>query len=405
MSFARVLLLFEQERYDLAEQELRQTLSAEPDNVRAQALLALSLSQQRKDWEALQEARQAVHREPDFAESHYILGRVLNTMGKTNEAELAIQHAIQLNPKMATYWNLLAGIYLQRRNWQKTLEVAEQGLSIEPEHVGCANLRAMALVKLGRRRESNLTLAATLAREPENALTHANQGWLLLKAGHHQRAMEHFREALRLNPTLEWARAGVVETLKARNLLYRLLLQYFFWMSKLTTRVQWVVILGGYVIFRLVRAGAQAVPDLALATGAFIIAYLVFVYLTWTSETLFNLLLRLDPFGRLVLDQDEITASNLAGGSLSIGLVGLMLWAITQNPVALGLGVWGIIMVIPIGGTFKLEAGSKRRFLAGFGILLGLAGLAGVFMPPVLACFGLGILAFSILTNILLRRS
>jgi hypothetical protein len=250
-----------------------------------------------------------------------------------------------------------------------------------------------------------LTLAATLAREPENALNHANQGWLLLCSGHHQRAMEHLREALRLNPTLEWARTGIVQALKARNPLYRVLLQTFLWMSKLTTGVQWLVVLGGYFVFRLVSAGTQAVPDLALVGGVFIIAYLLFVYLTWSSETLFNLLLRLNPFGRLVLDPDQVTASNLAGTSLLIGVIGLVLWLITYNSVALGLGIWGIMMVIPIGGTFKPEAGAKRRLLAGFAILLGLLGLAGIFLPPALVCFGPGILAFSIVTHILVRRS
>jgi tetratricopeptide (TPR) repeat protein len=405
MSFTRVLLLFEQERYDLAEKELRQALTADPENARAHALLALSLCQQRKDWEALHVARQAVHLEPGFAESHYTLGRVLNRMGKTREAELAVQHALQLNPAVAAYWNLLASLYLRQRAWQKTLEAAEQGLSREPEHAGCANLRAKALVKLGRQRESSLTLAASLAREPENALTHANQGWLLLSSGHHQRAMEHFREALRLNPTLEWARTGIVQALKARNPLYRVLLQAFSWMSKLTTKVQWLVVLGGYFVFRLVSAGTHAVPDLALVGGVFVMAYLLFVYLTWTSETLFNLLLRLNPFGRLVLDPDQITASNLAGTSLLVGLVGLILWLVTYNPLALGLGIWGTMMVIPIGGTFKPEAGSKRRLLAGFALILGLLGLAGIFLPPALACFGPGILAFCIVANIMVRRS
>ena len=66
----------------------------------------------------------------------------------------------------------------------------------------------MALVRLGRRDEAGATLEAALARDPENAVTHANQGWARLHAGDFRGALEHFREALRLNPSLEWARAG-----------------------------------------------------------------------------------------------------------------------------------------------------------------------------------------------------
>ena len=54
-----------------------------------------------------------------------------------------------------------------------------------------------------------------LGRNPENAHTNANQGWSLLHGGQPGKALEHFREALRLDPDLEFARAGMVEALKA----------------------------------------------------------------------------------------------------------------------------------------------------------------------------------------------
>ncbi len=66
----------------------------------------------------------------------------------------------------------------------------------------------MALVKLGRKAEAGADDRAALLRDPENALTHANQGWALLEQGDHGKALEHFREALRIDPEIEWARAG-----------------------------------------------------------------------------------------------------------------------------------------------------------------------------------------------------
>ena len=109
---------------------------------------------------------------------------------------------------------------------------AERGLAIDPEHNVCTNLRAMALVQLGRKDEAAETLGSALANDPENALTHANQGWALLHQGDHQRALEHFREALRIDPELEWAQAGIVEALKAQYLIYRLMLRFFLWMGR-----------------------------------------------------------------------------------------------------------------------------------------------------------------------------
>ena len=106
------------------------------------------------------------------------------------------------------------------------------------------NLRAMALVNLGRKREAAEAMRGTLAKDPQNAFSHANQGWTLLHQGDHAQGLEHFREALRIDPELDWAAAGTVEALKARHLLYRLMLRYFLWMSRLGGRARWGVILG-----------------------------------------------------------------------------------------------------------------------------------------------------------------
>jgi Tfp pilus assembly protein PilF len=81
-----------------------------------------------------------------------------------------------------------------------TFRLTERGLERSPEDVPCTNMRAMALVRLNRRDEAGATIATALARNPEIAFSHANQGWTLLHQGDHRRAIEHFREALRLDP-------------------------------------------------------------------------------------------------------------------------------------------------------------------------------------------------------------
>ena len=96
-------------------------------------------------------------------------------------------------------------------------------------------------------------------RTPSPTPTRAGPG---CTRGDFRGALEHFREALRLNPSLEWARAGLVEALKARYPVYGLLLRYFLWMSTLSRRAQWAVILGA-CSFRALRAVATNNPALA----------------------------------------------------------------------------------------------------------------------------------------------
>ena len=180
----------------------------------------------------------------------------------------------------------------------------------------------MALVKLGRRQEAGHTIEAALARDPDNAVTHANQGWTLLEANDPAKALEHFREALRIDPTSEWARLGIVEALKARHFVYRTMLKYFLWMAKLSGKMQWGVVIGGYVLFQMLRGWANANPEFAPFVWPCWAYTSPLCYLTWIAMPLFNLLLRLNKFGRLALSDEQIRASNWIGGCLLFVIVG-----------------------------------------------------------------------------------
>ena len=172
-------------------------------------------------------------------------------------------------------------------------------MSIDPQHAGCVNLRAIALVRLGRKAEAAQTIDAALSRDPHNAVTHANQGWALLHQGQHRQALEHFRQgAMRINPELDWARAGMVEALKARHLIYRLMLRYFLWMSRLNRRAQWGLVVGAYLAYQVLIWAGRAEPRLRPIVWPLAIGYVAFVYLTWIAMPLFDLLLRLNRFGR-----------------------------------------------------------------------------------------------------------
>jgi Tfp pilus assembly protein PilF len=60
-----------------------------------------------------------------------------------------------------------------------------------------------------------------LAMDPDDAHAHANRGWLLLRRGQPDEAMQSFQSALRLDPTLDWARLGMIEAMKAGHVATR----------------------------------------------------------------------------------------------------------------------------------------------------------------------------------------
>ncbi len=374
----RALLLLQQSRHEMAEQELRRALVDDPDDPIAHALLAICLLDGKAWQEATDEAQRAIHLAPDQPMPHYAMACVLRSRRRYAEAEMAIAEAIALDSFNSEYFALQAATYFDQGKWQAAKHAAEMGLSVDPEDVTCGNLRGMAMVKLGQKTDAFEALESALQHEPDNAYTHANLGWTKLERGLPKEALNHFREALRLDPELDWARAGVVEALKARFFLYRWLLGYFLWMAKLSGRAQWAVILGLYFGFHVVQSIAKSSPHLEPYLKPLIWLYMAFALLTWVAYPLFNLLLRLHPVGKYALSRDQRLASSLVGLCLlcALALVGVSLGLGDDDGMLMAL-LCGL-MVIPVSGTFQVPDGWPRTTMIVYTSVLAALGMLSI---------------------------
>lgn len=379
----RALLLLEQRRPEMAEQELRRHLTDAPDDFFSHALLALCLGEMERPAEALEEAAEAIRLAPDHPYPHYVRARTLLDAGRIDEAEAAIREAIRIDPDDPDAFALLAAVQLQRRRWSAALDAADRGLTIDAEHVACTNLRATALVQLGRRDEAGATLGQALARDPENPYTHANQGWALLHRGDRKAALEHFRQALRADPANDWARQGLVEALKAGNPVYGVMLRYFLWMSRLEPRTQWMIILGGFLGYRLLRGVATRNPTLAPFIYPILGVYIVFVLLTWTADHLFNLLLHLNEFGRHALSDRQRTGARWVGAGLLLAVVCGVVALLTGAPAALRAVLLAVLLLIPLSSTVRGSRTGISRKMVVFTATLYAAGLGSVALAAI----------------------
>jgi len=377
---ARPALLIEQQRYDLAEKELRKRLTEHNDDALAHSLLAYCLTQQERGGEAEREAREAVALAPDEAFCHYHLGQVLSRRDRPDEAAAAYEEAIRLDPEEADFCAGLASVRIEQRRWDEALEQVKHGLALEPDHPGCTNLRALILTQTGKTGEAHATLDDALAHDPENAFTHANRGWTLLRESRPEPAIGHFREALRLDPSMEYARTGIVEAMKARNPVYRPLLRFFLWMGSLQGRSQMWLILGLFFGVRLLRQIARSNPALAPFLYPVIVLYLLFVLLTWVADPLFNLLLRLDRFGRLALSREEVRASNWFGAVLGLALAALVTSVAIGSKTLLLVGIGATGLILPVAGVFRCRPGWPRWVMAGYTALIAIALSVAIFL-------------------------
>jgi Tfp pilus assembly protein PilF len=366
MSTERGSLLFQTGRYDLADQEFRQALLADPQDARAHAMLGLCLVKRLKFRDATAEAEQAIQLRPDWDFGYHALAVIFFERNRMSEAAAAITEALRLDPWNPDHHGLLAHIRMQQRDWAGALAEADKGLQSNPQHSDCINARGMALTKLGQRGAAAATIDQALAKDPENALSHANRGWALLHENNPKQAMEHFREALRLKPEMDWAKAGMVEALKARNPIYRMMLKYFLAMAKLNRRAQWGVLVAGYIGIQILSSIADAHPAQAVWIKPVTYVYIAFVVMTWLSYPLFNLMLRLDRFGKYALSRDQIFAANCVGACLFTALAMLLAALVLHSSVFLALAAITGVLVLPVAAIFTTPIGWPRWAMVGY---------------------------------------
>jgi hypothetical protein len=131
-------------------------------------------------------------------------------------------------------------------------------------------------------------------------------------------------------------------------------------MSNLSSGAQWGIILGGYFGSKLLGQVGRQNPEAAPFILPIQLAYAAFVLATWLADPLFNLLLRLDRFGRYALTRRQTWASNV---------LGLLLVAAVAAAAA-GVGGLGgarlpwyalaavfVLLALPAAGCFRLADG------------------------------------------------
>jgi tetratricopeptide (TPR) repeat protein len=359
---SKVNILLQQQRYEEAGRLLKDLLSQDANNVHYLSTLAEVYLQQEKYDLANSVIDNAIGLAPDEPHVFYIKARIALMQEKYDEAESYLQQSISLDPYDANNFAMWAHVKLLRKKFAEALELANKSLEIDSENLLGLNTRSSALLKLDRKEESFQTIEGALREDPNNAYTHANYGWGLLEKGDHKKALIHFKEALKHDPNNAYAQSGMVEALKATNLIYRWFLKYSFWVSNLAEKYQWAVIIGFYVMYRVFRSVAKSNPEMASFLEPVLIALAVIALSTWVITPISNLFLRLNKYGRFLLDREEKVSSNFVGGSIVVALVGLALYFLNSDERFLVMGILGIAMMVPFSVMFR-PAKTKHLFL------------------------------------------
>lgn len=346
--------------------EIGAVLARDPDNWDAQVFMSFAAVDAGEIDQGLQAGHRAVELDPDASDSWFALARAqFKHKGSLDASEASVRRAIELDPEDVRCFGLLAFIHGRRKRWSDMLAAAEEGLAVEVDDDACINARAQALTQLGRSDEAAAALQGQLNADPDDAGTHANLGWTQLRQGDHRSAQASFREALRIDPSLDWARSGLAESLKANHWFYKPVLKFALWASSLTPRAQLFILIGGYIGYRMAMSAAPKAGPLEPVLWAVVAGYIGFVLLTWFASPISTCLLSFHPDGRLTFDRRERRDAQLLCALLATG-IGVALWGWATENGWLPIGLASVLLCAPLHIALSKQEPRPRRAMLGY---------------------------------------
>ena len=304
-----------------AHAQLDLLIREEPWNGPLHAIRALLRVDQDRLADAAHDAATGVELAGDNGFAHYAVAAVALARDDHDAAVTAAREAQRLAAGYLEATLLEARAHAAAGRWGEAVELTRAVLDQEPDHDEAALLHTLAAGALrggGLDREAWRSLAD---RFPLNPVARAGAGWTRLGTGHFKDARVEFEQALAIDPSLPWAREGLLVALKARNPAYALLLRVFTWLGRFPVRTRRLLLIAGFLGYNLLRRVAGDQPALRWVIWPLLAAYIAFVILSWLADPLLNLVLLTGREGRRLLGRDERHAALLVGGCLGLALL------------------------------------------------------------------------------------
>jgi tetratricopeptide (TPR) repeat protein len=202
------------------EASFRRALEVRPNAKEAWRGLGSLFAQTSRMEGALAMLQQALQADPEDGSTHQQLGNVLFQLERRNEALLAWEAAVEFgDSKTRVSVNLQRGtVMMQRGDHETALAVFRSVLEDDPENPASHFNLAQVLNLLDRSGEAREHLVRSIANRPDYSHAHSLLGEIDESAGRHEDALEHYRNALRFEPSNKSARYRLSALLRRQGL-------------------------------------------------------------------------------------------------------------------------------------------------------------------------------------------
>ena len=214
-------MLRERGRHDQAVAVLLSHLAHSPEDPEAFIELALNRSELAGQLNlALEDARSATGLVPEHPYPLSLQARILVHLDRPKEALNLAESALSLDPEFGHAWVSKCLALIEQSRWKDAEDCARSALRLDADDESASNLLAHVLRMQNRLDESEEESKRRLARNPENAFSFTNAGWAALQRGDVSDAESNFKEALRIDPEMEYARDGLKQSYRARSAFF-----------------------------------------------------------------------------------------------------------------------------------------------------------------------------------------
>jgi len=371
----KVELLFNQSRFEEAKALLEQYLTDNPTEYFGRMYYVTALLNCGENDKARQLCDVLVSEYPDRTQPLLLSTKI----DLDDEYYIKAESKIDLLKEMASndseVYLLESEMRLGQRNYDKALAAVKESLALEPNNLQAVNLKILIDGILGDNTDKDVKHALNL--DPENASTKANHALQLLNQGKVDEALERVHEAMSQDPTNPMARYVLAQAMKSKFWLFRMFYKLQQRAARLTANGSWVLVIGSYIAYQIILSLSETYPFLL----PLVYLILAFFILSWLVNSIFNLYLYSNKYGRQLLDKDDKTMAIAVGVSLSIALCSLIGLMATGMEIFELMSLMFVIFAIPLGSFLSPTNKSNQNKLMIFTAAVILSGLLSLVVP------------------------
>jgi len=190
------------EEYREAISEFEKAVPLDPTSGQLRVEFAETLWKAGENRRAVQECQEAIKLDPESSAPHFLLGRIYSTLRTTDQAQVLDQaidefeRTVELEPDHIQALYDLGRLHLAKKNYQKTVEILDRFIRLQPWFPQAYLLKARAHIELNQVREAIESLESSIAYDETNLENLKLLGNLYEQTGQREEARSLYSKSL-----------------------------------------------------------------------------------------------------------------------------------------------------------------------------------------------------------------